>query len=342
MDDILFEQRGCIGLITLNRTKALNALSQPMVKAMAGQLTVWRDDSTISAVVVTSASEKAFCAGGDIRAVYDSRENPLYDFFYDEYSLNQAIHRYPKPYISLINGIVMGGGVGISMHGRYVVLGENTLFAMPEVGIGFFPDVGGSYLLSRMTGRAGYYCGMTGARVKRGDCFAFGLGTHAIAGERFDEIIERLSEGEDPEALLDAMHKPVDPESPSETLDELNDLFASDNALDVLAALRASESDFARKTLDSMVEKSPTSVHLTLEQIRRGTDQSFEECMQMEYRMVKRILKDSDFYEGVRATLVDKDKKPHWNPDNFDKVDAAHIKDHFAPLEDQELTFNSQ
>ncbi|WP_319531393.1 enoyl-CoA hydratase/isomerase family protein [uncultured Cohaesibacter sp.] len=342
MDDILFEQRGCIGLITLNRVKALNALSRPMVNAMAAQLDLWRTDDSIKAVVVTSASEKAFCAGGDIRAVYETRGNPLYDFFYDEYRLNQAIHSYPKPYIALINGIVMGGGVGISMHGRFVVLGENTLYAMPEVGIGFFPDVGGSYLLPRMTGRSGYYCGMTGARLKQGDCFAFGLATHTIPGEQFDGIIDRLAAGEDPQTVLDGMHQPIAPESTPESIDEMNRIFGHDTVLDVLAGLKASDSDFATKTLAQISDKSPTSVHLTLEEIKRGDGQSFEDCMRMEYRMVKRILMDDDFYEGVRATLVDKDRNPHWNPDSFDKVDAARIEAHFEPLADQELTFDSQ
>ena len=341
MSDILFETRGAVGLVILNRPKALNALNLEMVTAMTEQMAAWLHDDAIAAVIVTSNSEKSFCAGGDIRKVWEERGNPPYDFFWHEYRLNRFIHRYPKPYISLINGIVMGGGVGLSMHGRYVVLGEKTTFAMPETGIGFFPDVGGSYVLPRMKGQTGTYCGLSAARLKQADCFALGLATHMISGSRFDEIIERIADGETIDAVLDPYHEDKAPNLSDQHLALIDEVFSHGTVGEILTALEASEDPFAAETLSMIRAKSPTSVHITLGQIRRGAKLDFEECMQLDWRILKRILKDDDFYEGVRATLVDKDGAPNWNPDTFESVDPARVDAHFAPLGDEELKFDN-
>ena len=339
MSDILFEQRGCVGLITLNRTKALNALSLDMVHEMTRLLDLWREDDSIKAVIVISASEKAFCAGGDIRKVWEGRDNPPFEFFWHEYRLNRAIFRYPKPYISLINGIVMGGGVGISMHGQYIVLGENTTFAMPEVGIGFFPDVGGSYLLPRMKGKSGIYCALTAARLKQGDCLQFGLATHTINSSHFDAIIQRIAAGEPVDRVLDPLHEAATPSLSDEDRALIEDCFSGDTVAKILAALKERDMDFAAETLKLIEVKSPTSVHVTLGQLQRGAKLDFEDCMRLDYRIVKHILLGEDFYEGVRATLVDKDGAPQWNPAQFDAVDASYVDSHFDPLSDQELIF---
>ena len=341
MSDILFEQRGHVGLVTLNRVKALNALSYEMLTALEKQLELWRVDDSIASVVVTSASEKAFSAGGDIRDIYERREDPPFAFFRDEYRLDRAIFRYPKPYISLINGIVMGGGAGISMHGRFVVAGEKTTFAMPEASIGFFPDVGGSYTLPRLKGKAGIYCALTGARLKQGDCLHLGMATHTIASAHYETIIERLSKGEDPQSILDALHEKVAPETSAETFALIDDIFSKDTVEDILTALEASDTEFAKKTLQKIKGNSPTSVYVSLEQMKRGVDLDFEDCMIMEFRMVNRILKHDDFYEGVRAALIDKDGAPKWNPARFDSVDPHSVLAHFAPLDDGELTFET-
>lgn len=340
-EDILFEQRGSVGLVTLNRVKALNALSIDMVKALAAQLAAWQQDDSIKAVILTSASEKAFSAGGDIRALYDGRGNPPFDFFWHEYRLNRYIHRYPKPYISLINGIVMGGGVGISMHGQYVVGGERIMFAMPEVGIGFFPDVGGSHILPRMKGASGTYCAMTGERLKQGDCEAFGLTTHSIDSSHYADLIARIATGEEVEGVLASYHQPVAPKLDEQSIAAIHENFAADKVADIVKALEADSREFAQKTLAVLKSKSPTSIHVAFEQVQRGRGKSFEDCMAMEYRIVHRILQDDDFYEGVRATIIDKDGKPNWSPSSLEDVQQDQIEKHFGPLPEGELEFDA-
>ncbi|SNZ07339.1 enoyl-CoA hydratase/isomerase family protein [Cohaesibacter gelatinilyticus] len=340
--DISFEQRGCVGLITLQRVKALNALSHDMVKELAAKLGEWKGDDGIKAVILTSASEKAFSAGGDIRALYDGKGNPPFDFFWNEYRLNRAIFRYPKPYISLINGIVMGGGVGISVHGKYVVAGENIMFAMPEVGIGFFPDVGGTYFLPRMKGKVGTYLAMTGARLRQADCAALGFATHATSSENFDAIIDRIAQGEQVEAVLSSYNQLFEPTFDASALDIMNEAFSKPTVLEIVNSLKekADGHSFAQKALKQLDGKSPTSIHVGLAQVLRGAKADFEECMALEYRIVHRILHEEDFYEGVRATIVDKDGAPEWNPAELESVDPAKIEAHFAPLENGELTFD--
>ncbi len=341
-NDISFEQRGCVGLITLQRVKALNALSHDMVKELSAKLAEWKSDDSIKAVILTSASEKAFSAGGDIRALYDAKGNPPFDFFWDEYRLNRTIFRYPKPYISLINGIVMGGGVGISVHGKYVVAGENIMFAMPEVGIGFFPDVGGTYFLPRMKGKVGTYLAMTGARLKQADCSALGFATHATSSENFEVIIDRISKGEEVEAVLADYDQSFEPTFDTAALGVMDEAFAKPTVSEIVVSLKekANDNAFAQKALKQLDGKSPTSIHVGLGQVQRGAEADFEECMALEYRIVHRILHEEDFYEGVRATIVDKDGAPEWNPAELESVDPAQIEAHFAPLENGELTFD--
>ncbi|TLP43401.1 enoyl-CoA hydratase/isomerase family protein [Cohaesibacter sp. CAU 1516] len=342
MNDILFEQRGVVGLVTLNRVKALNALSHDMIVQLTDQLDAWRENDNIKAVIVTSASEKAFCAGGDIRHMWERKGNPPFEFFYAEYRLNQKIFRYPKPYLSLIDGIVMGGGVGISLHGQYRVAGEGIRFAMPEVGIGFFPDVGGSYLLPRMKGKSGTYCAMSGARLKQGACLDLGLVTHAVTASKHASIIERVAAGEAVDAVLADLAENVPSELSDAEMATINTAFAAANVSDIVAALEDDPSEFAQTTLKVIRSKSPTSVHVAFEQVMRGAKLDFEDCMRLEYRIVHRILQDEDFYEGVRATIVDKDGAPKWNPADLESVNPSLIAAHFEPLDGPELEFETQ
>ena len=341
MDDILFEKRGCVGLVTLNRPKALNALTIDMINALSEQLKQWESDEGVKAVVLTSASERAFSAGADIRFIYQNRANPPYDFFRVEYLMNCAMFRYPKPYISLVDGIVMGGGVGLSFHGRYIAAGSKTLFAMPETGIGFFPDVGGAYFLPRMPRNVGIYCGMTGARLGQADCLKFDLVTHAVEPDQFASILEEISNGADPEVSLtnharDAQGQGLE----EEKLVVIEDAFSGDSVSEIIAKLNANPHPFAKETLDLMLSRSPMSVHVAFEQMRRGATLSFEDCMALEYRILKRILKDNDFYEGVRAAIVDKDGAPKWDPASFTDVSTEKVQSYFLPLDPDRELFN--
>jgi enoyl-CoA hydratase len=340
-DDILFEKRGHAGFIILNRPKALNALNHGMVKAMADQLTRWAGDPGVAHVVVTGAGEKAFCAGGDIRSIYDARQagetEGLSSFFRDEYLLNAQIKAYPKPYVALVDGIVMGGGVGVSVHGSHRVGTEKTMFAMPETGIGFFPDVGGTYFLPRMPKKSGVYCALSAGRLKQGDALATGVLTHAVAHESLADLELALETATDIGAalapyLIEPERGPV-----AENLDEIETVFSASSVIEILDRLKASGSDFAQKALAAINSKSPTSVLIAFEQMSRGASLSFNDCMKLEYRIVSRIVQGTEFYEGIRAVLVDKDQNPKWSPSQFSQVDSADLASYFVEPADGDL-----
>ena len=338
IDDVRFEVRGRAGVITLDRPKALNALTLPMVDAMAAQLADWATDSAVAHVVLTSASEKAFCAGGDIRRIHDmgrAGEPGLTDFFRDEYRLNRAIHRYPKPFTSLIDGICMGGGVGLSAHAPFRVGSEKTLFAMPEVGIGFFPDVGGTHMLSRMPGETGAFLAMTGGRIKWADCLHVGFLSHTVASARMGELLAALCEAEAPGAVIDAFATDPGVAPLAARRPAIDRLFAGDDAGAIVARLAAEEgadADWAKGLAVEIAAKSPTSVAIALRQVRIGASLSFEDCMRTEFRIVSRILGDPDFYEGVRSVLVDRDNRPVWRPATLADVSDVDVEAHFTTV----------
>jgi enoyl-CoA hydratase len=337
-DEIRFQTRGRAGVVILDRPKALNALTLPMVEAMQRQLDDWASDDAIAHVVLTSASEKAFCAGGDIRRIHEmgkAGEPGLTDFFHDEYVLNRTIHRYPKPFTSLIDGICMGGGVGLSAHGTLRIGSEKTLFAMPEVAIGFFPDVGGTHMLSRMPGETGAYAAMTGARLKVADCLHVGFLTHHVPSARMVDLLAALCDADDPAAVAAAFH--TDPgEAPIAALRPAIDrLFAGDDAAAIVARLEAesgTDADWAHSTAAGMRGKSPTSMAIALHQVRIGGSLSFEECMRIEFRIVSHILEEHDFYEGVRSVLIDRDNAPNWRPATFAAIAPGAIEAHFTKV----------
>ncbi len=334
-DTVLCERRGAAGLITLNRPKALNALTLEMVRAMRRALDAWAADPAVTRVVVQGAGERAFCAGGDIRRIHEEGNAGRYaeaeTFFREEYELNALIQRYPKPYIALIDGIVMGGGVGVSLHGSHRVAAERTTFAMPETGIGFFPDVGATHALPRLPGFVGTYLALTGERIGQGDVLAFGLATHAAAAARFPEIRDALAEGGPVEAAIGAGEAPTPGPLHAERA-LVESCFSADTVPEVLARLDAAGSEFAQTTAATIRTRSPTSLVLALAQMRRGATLSFPEAMRLEYRILCRILRGHDFYEGVRSVLIDRDGKPDWQPATLAAVTPADIEAHFAPM----------
>jgi enoyl-CoA hydratase len=345
--EILFEKRGAAGVVILNRPQALNAVTHEMVLALSAQLKVWADDDSITRVVVTAAGERAFSAGGDIRHLYDlgvaSRQAEALLFWRDEYPLNVLIKSYRKPYVALIDGIVMGGGVGVSIHGSHRVAGDRFSFAMPEVGIGFFPDVGATWMLPRLPGELGTYCALTGERLNATDGVAAGVATHRIPSALFPDLLEGLMGTVSVDATLAAFAEPAGEGPVMARRATIDRLFAHDRVEDILAALDGeaagggTDAEWAAKTAATIRTKSPLSLKIALQQMRRGRGWDFETCMRAEFRIVSRIIEGHDFYEGVRAVIVDKDNKPHWNPATLDAVSEEDIARHFAPRPDYEL-----
>ena len=348
--EVLVERRGCAGYLTLNRPKALNALTLPMVRSIAEALDAWERDDAVARVVVSGAGGRAFCAGGDIRRLYEDGRAGDHDaqlaFWREEYRLNRRIKRYPKPYIAAVDGIVMGGGVGLSAHGSRVIAGERFQFAMPEVGIGFFPDVGATWLLPRLPHGAGAYLALTGARAGAGDAVGLGLAADFVPGaERFAACLAALAEAEPVDAILARFSAPA-PASPlCAEAAVLERCFSGATPAAILAALETAArggSAFARTAQEAMVGKSPTSQAIALRQMQEGARLSFEEAMILEFRVVSRICRGHDFYEGVRAAIVDKDGRPQWRPARREDVAGAEIDAYFAPLGAADLAFPAE
>lgn len=337
--EILFEQRGEAGLITLNRPKSLNALTFSMSTAMYRVLAEWERDDTITRVVIRGRGGRAFCAGGDIRQIYELARQGLDEevrqFWLAEYHLNAYVKRYTKPYIALIEGIVMGGGVGLSLHGSHRVASERYALAMPEVGIGFFPDVGMTHALPRLPGYAGHYLALTGARIGAGDALALGLATHHSAAENFDGITDELAEGGAIGRAFDrhaTAFREVGPiASHGATIAAC---FSADSVAEILARLDADGSAFAAETAALMRTRSPHSLCIAHEQMKRGLAMDFAEAIRAEYRLAMRAMHWHDFREGVRAVLVDKDNRPDWRPATLAEVDPAAIAEAFTDLPD--------
>lgn len=341
--DIICETRGSAGFVVLNRPKALNALNLVMVRELAKALGAWEHDPAVTRIVVTGAGEKAFCAGGDIRSLHDLGKAGQYDemlaFWREEYILNARIQSYPKPYVALVDGIVMGGGVGLSLHGSYRVAGERWLFAMPEVGIGFFPDVGATYALPRLPDHAGTYLALTGDRVGQADALALGLATHAVPSVRMAELAEALTGSEPVDAAIARFAGDPGPGKLVPEREMIAHCFGALTLPDVLGRLdaRAAGDAFAAKALATIRAKSPTSVAIAFEQMRRGASLNLAEAMQLEFRIVSRISRGHDFYEGVRAVVIDKDQAPSWRPQTLEELDPAAVAAYFAPLGATEL-----
>ncbi|MSP44095.1 MAG: enoyl-CoA hydratase/isomerase family protein [Alphaproteobacteria bacterium] len=338
--EVIFDQAGGLGIITLNRPVALNALTLGMCHAIEAKLRGWREDAQVTAVLIRGAG-RAFCAGGDIRALYDlglARDEYPYRFYHDEYRLNALIKQFPKPYIALINGIVMGGGVGVSVHGAHRIVGENLRFAMPETGIGLFPDVGGSYFLSRCPGQLGVFLALTGTRIGVADALYCGIATAYAPAERFTDLQAALARNRPIVDVLNELTQ-VPPDAPTlaQNRARIDRFFAHDRVEDIIQALEQESDDWAAQTRAAILGKSPISTKVALRQLREGAKLDFISCMQMEYRLANRFIEGADFYEGVRATVIDKGQPPKWRPDTLAGVSGPDVDAYFAPLGPREL-----
>ncbi|MGD9811821.1 MAG: enoyl-CoA hydratase/isomerase family protein [Sphingobium sp.] len=341
--DVLILREGAAGLIRLNRPKAIHALTLDMVHAMTVALLEWRDDPEVGAVIIDHAEGRGFCAGGDISLL---RESALNDggiagrkFFHDEYRLNHLLFTYAKPVVVFMDGITMGGGVGISMPARYRVATENTRFAMPETGIGLFPDVGGGWYLSRLRNRLGQYLALTGARIDGAGCLWAGVATHYLPTDQLDAAKRRISLH--PEKIGEILDSFAQREIPSAGIEahaaDIARHFASDRLEDILASLASDEGEWATKELAGLRTKSPQTCKVALRELRESlTCADFAGNMAMEYRIASRVLTRPDFAEGVRALIVDKTNDPHWDPPTPEAVTEELIDSIFAPLPEGE------
>ncbi len=345
--EILFEARNHVGLVTLNRPAVLNALSYSMILEMHAQLRQWALDASIYAVVVRGAGDKAFCAGGDVRAVHASftpSSSAHRDFFASEYRLDYFIHRYPKPYIALMDGIVMGGGMGIAQGASLRVVTDRTRMAMPEVGIGFFPDVGASYFLSRLPGALGTYLGLSGAQIRAADALYAGLADVYLAHEALDNLetaLATLRWSRDHSAdVHGAVHALATMKSPEAALASLRPAidahFSRSDIRAILQSLQSESSaafhDWAKHTQKMMAARSPLMMTVTARQLERARAMDLPDCFRMELGMVLHCFEQGDFREGVRAVLVDKDNAPRWNPPRIEDVTEEMIAAFFLDV----------
>jgi enoyl-CoA hydratase len=332
--EVLTRIEGRIGRLTLNRPRALHALNLAMCEAMTEALLAWRDDPAVEGVLLDHAGERGFCAGGDIRMIAESGAGDAVEakaFFHAEYRLNHLMFVYPKPITAIVDGVVMGGGVGISEPADVRIATERTTYAMPETGIGLFPDVGGGWFLPRLPGETGTWLALTGARLKAADTVALGIHTHFAPAERIDDLKAAILSGQT-DALSshagDAGPPPLAPHR--EAIDRL---FAHDSVEAIFDALETDGSDWALQQLATLRTKSPQSLKVTLRQLRAGRRMTdFAEVMAMEYRLGGRIVRTHDFQEGVRAVIVDKDNAPQWSPSSLEDVSDAAVDAVFAPL----------
>ena len=346
MSEVIVEKDGAVGRIRLNRPKALHALNTAMCEGVLEALEAWRDDDAVRVVTIDHAPSpdgdpkgaRGFCAGGDIRILAESGAKDGAEaraFFHTEYRMNHRLFTYAKDIVAFMDGITMGGGVGISQPCRYRVATGNTRLAMPETGIGLFPDVGGGWYLSRLPGRIGQYLALTGHRLNGAECLALGLATHYLPAERLPEAKARIAEG--PQAVLDSLAVAAPEAAILARRAEIDRLFASDRLEDIFAALAADDSDFARETLAILKNKSPQTMKVSLKLLRDGKAMpTFEDEMRQEYAVGSRVVQRHDFLEGVRAVIVDKDNAPKWNPPTPEGVSDHLIDQIFAPLPDAE------
>ena len=351
-EDILFGREGGVATITLNRPQALNAFTLGMYRALAPTLRQWEQDREARAVLIRGAGERAFCAGGDIRAIYEAGRGLSGDraltsvFFREEYDIIRHIHRFPKPYLAIIDGITMGGGAGVSVNGAYRIATERTLLAMPETGIGLFPDVGATRFLNLCPGHIGRYLGLTGVRLGPADALFCGFATHFVPREQVPALVAELARAA-PEVELVLAAFAADPGPPpiaarraaidrcfaAETVDGILD------ALDREARAAGNDAEWAAETRSALMTKSPTSLKITLRQLVVGQDFDLEGALTLEYRLTQHVMAGHDFYEGVRAVVVDKDQRPRWRPATLAEVTDRMVDALFTSIGERELRF---
>jgi enoyl-CoA hydratase len=340
--EVIARVEGKVGRITLNRPQALHALTTNMCRLMIEALLAWRDDPAVALVLIDHSGERGFCAGGDIRMLAESGAGDgalAREFFFTEYRLNHLLFNYAKPRVAIMDGVTMGGGVGLSRPCRFRVATERTTFAMPETGIGLFPDVGGGWYLSRMPDHLGLWLAMTGARIKAADCELLGIATDFVESARIPELKAAIvAEPERTEALLTEFEGDAGRPTLAQHQDEIGKLFAGDSVEAIIANLEAADTDWAREQLKVLATKSPQTMKVAFRQLQLGARaKDFAENMAMEYRIGARVVRRHDFLEGVRAVIVEKDNSPKWDPPTPSAVDEATLDAIFAPLpSDQE------
>jgi enoyl-CoA hydratase len=354
-DDVLLETRGAVGVVTLNRPKALNALDLGMCRKLHPQFDAWAADPAVKAVVIQGAGGRAFCAGGDVRAVAASlgmatggeRERLSREFFRAEYALNHRIHHFPKPFVALVDGVCMGGGLGLSIHGAYRVVTEKLVLAMPETAIGLFPDVGGGWFLPRFPGESGTYLGLTGARCGAADALWLGYATHHVESARLDAVLEALVGAEwgsgaasaVVERVLAGFHADAGTSTLAVLHPAIDRCFAAERVDDILQALEVEGTPWAQETWATLMRMCPMSLKVSLHQLRMGRTRDYDEMVGVEYRLSQSMTARADFREGIRAVLVDKDNKPRWHPATLSEVSDAEVEACFMPLGSEELAF---
>ncbi|AIK96660.1 enoyl-CoA hydratase/isomerase family protein [Candidatus Odyssella acanthamoebae] len=342
--EVLFSKIGHAGIITLNRPKALNSLNLDMIRAMMKTLKQWEQDDQIACVIIEGGGDKAFCAGGDIRSVYLAKLEDRRDYqdaiFREEYELNYYISKYTKPYISLINGICMGGGLGISVHGSHRIVTERTVMAMPETAIGFFPDVGASYFLNKCPGRLGMFMAITGEKIKGADALYCGLATHYVPSEKMGQLREALTQTSSAKQVNEAMAR-FNTDAPASELAQyqslIDEIFTGKTVPEILDKLYEVKHPKAYEWVRNLTKKSPLSMAIAFTLLKRTRGMSLKRCLPIEFRLSQRFVEHYDFFEGIRALLVDKDNEPKWQPNHISKVKLDTVRSYFKDLGLKEL-----
>ncbi|MFC9353325.1 enoyl-CoA hydratase/isomerase family protein [Arthrobacter sp. NPDC057013] len=340
-DEIRLRRDGRLGHIILNRPKSMNALTHGMVKAMTAALTEWENDDSVSTILLTGAGERGLCAGGDIVAIYHDALDGGHEtasFWADEYKLNALIARYPKPYVAVMDGVVLGGGVGVSAHASVRIVTERTKLGMPETGIGFVPDVGGTFLLSRAPGELGTHVALTAGTITGQDAIALGLADYYVTSDKLPALVQALAHGE-AHPTVQAFAANYYPPSPlAEERAWIDECYAFDDVQAILDALQHASAPAARDASERIRAKSPTALQVTLESLRRARRLSLlEEALDQEYRVSLRCLAGRDFPEGIRAQVIDKDRSPRWSPPSLTEVSTDAVEAYFADLGPAEL-----
>jgi len=321
-----------LAVMILNRPAALNALNLSMIRTLEYHLKQCVSNDAIQAVVIKAVEGRAFCAGGDIRAAYVAKQEKqanVTHFFKEEYGLNRLVYHFPKPYIALLDGITMGGGAGISIHGSYRIGSERLLFAMPETGIGFFPDIGASYFLPRLPHYFGFYLGLTGVRIGLADCLALGLVDFYIPHAEQEVFLQTLPDVEIATAIK-MFAKPAEKSLLWHERDSVEKCFSKNTVEEIIAALLAQKNNWCQETAALLQTRSPTSLKVTLRALQKGRELDFDACMQMEYNIAMRFLAGEEFFEGIRAAVIDKDQKPHWQPAVLADVSDKAVSEYFG------------
>ncbi len=336
--EVLSRIENGVGFVTLNRPKAINSLNQGMVDGLSAVLTAWERDAAVDAVVLSGAGERGLCAGGDVVAIYHSARGDTVEarrFWHDEYLMNGQIGRFPKKYVALMDGIVMGGGVGVGAHANTRIVTDTSKVAMPEVGIGFIPDVGGAYLLARAPGSLGLHAALTGAPFSGADAIALGFADHFVPHDKLDTFTKAIAaDGVERAIAAHAVEPP--PSNFAAQREWIDECYAGDTILDVVAALRGHDAEAAKDAANLIATRSPIALSVTLEAVRRAANlDTLEDVLAQDYRVSSASLRSHDLVEGIRAQLVDKDRNPKWSPATLAEVTAADVDAYFAPVDDE-------